>query len=215
MSARRAYRLIKANFINHGADRCGSCCSCHGECPLQLTLSLLGWEWQYSMPLSAWRGETLLLIRRDVHLLQVYHDLCAGDGLSLTEPASHKVKDYCLASMPGAYRQLAVRPPDLTWQLLQYSQPDAPLAISELDRACGKGDMALQCTQLNPGAFQALREPHIAQTVADQLKIDQAARVLRHVLIADAATRLTCIFIQPIIARGPVYQSHHSWQQRG
>lgn len=86
--------------------------------------------------------------------MQVYQDLCSKDGLSLNEPSAHGSREYSLSLMPGAYRRLLVRPADLSWQLLRYSNADAPLAVTALDRACsGKqnAEAQLACSIIEPG----------------------------------------------------------------
>ena len=92
---------------------------------------------------------------------QVYHEMCAQDGLSLTQPAAHKVREYSLASLPGAYRRLLIRPKDLSWQLLQYQDADTPLAITELDKAAA-GDA--QVTDLACKPVVAGGQAHAAQS---------------------------------------------------
>ena len=86
--------------------------------------------------------------------VQVYQDLCSQDGLSLRDPSPHGIREYSLSLMPGTYRRLLVRPADLSWQLLQYSDADTPLAVTALDRECtgsqgGEGKLA--CSTVEPG----------------------------------------------------------------
>jgi len=75
-------------------------------------------------------------MERATVLLQVYEDLAAKDAISL-DSAPHGVRDFSLAALPGGYRRLLHRPRDLNWRLLRYSDPDAPLALSTLDRLIG------------------------------------------------------------------------------
>ena len=67
--------------------------------------------------------------------MQVYEQLCHQDGIALLGPCPHSVKDFSLSLMPGTYRRLLVCPKDLSWQLLWYSDPQAALAVTALDRA--------------------------------------------------------------------------------
>jgi len=73
--------------------------------------------------------------------------LAAADNVSL-EPAS-KTSDsnqaFSLHALSGDYRRIVVKPQDLTWKLLEYSNPDEPLALSELEKLSGdKEPAALQ-----------------------------------------------------------------------
>lgn len=77
-----------------------------------------------------------LYIERETVLLQVYADLAAKDAIAL-DSAPHKVRDFSMAALPGGYRRLLHRPRDLNWRLLRYSDPNAPLALSTLDRLTG------------------------------------------------------------------------------
>ena len=86
----------------------------------------------------------------------MYHDTCAAAGLSLSEAAAHGVREYFLADMPGAYRRLVIQPQELSWQLLQYTDPDANLAVTELDRAMGNEACAAACSPVDPGKLHQL-----------------------------------------------------------
>ncbi|CAL8462051.1 g1582 [Coccomyxa elongata] len=74
---------------------------------------------------------------------QVYRDLAAEDGIPL-DSTPHGVRDFSLAALPGGYRRLLHRPRDLNWRLLRYSDPDAPLAHSTLDRLSGAPPPSVQ-----------------------------------------------------------------------
>lgn len=82
------------------------------------------------------------------HRVQVYRDLAAKDGISL-DSAPHGVRDFLLTALPGGYRRLLHRPRDLNWRLLRYSDPDAPLASSTLDRLTGVAPPAVNV--ITPG----------------------------------------------------------------
>ena len=79
---------------------------------------------------------------------QVYTDLAAKDGISLTS-APHKHRDFSLASMPGDYRRVLFRPSDLAWRLLAYSDPDEPLTQTDLEREEGRAPPRV--TPIAPG----------------------------------------------------------------
>ncbi|KAK9796674.1 hypothetical protein WJX73_005450 [Symbiochloris irregularis] len=83
---------------------------------------------------------------------QVYQDLCSKDGLSLHDSSPHGIREYSLSLMPGAYRRLLVRPADLSWQLLRYSDADTTLAVTALDRATQQNaERKLACSIVDPG----------------------------------------------------------------
>ncbi|KAL6515196.1 hypothetical protein OROHE_018828 [Orobanche hederae] len=63
---------------------------------------------------------------------QIYHDLANKDGISLTESA-HNSKEFSLTNMTGAYRQVLQKPKDFEWGLLNYKDPNTPLAETDWD----------------------------------------------------------------------------------
>ncbi|CAI0384143.1 unnamed protein product [Linum tenue] len=63
----------------------------------------------------------------------VYHDSAKKDGVNLTESV-HNVKEFSIASMTGSYRQVFHKPRDFEWQLLKYTDANAPLAETDMDR---------------------------------------------------------------------------------
>ncbi|KAL0027136.1 hypothetical protein WJX79_009492 [Trebouxia sp. C0005] len=105
------------------------------------------------------------------HQGSIYHRLAAADNVSL-EPAcatSDNSQAFSLHGLSGDYRRIVVKPQGLTWKLLDYSDPDEPLAVSELEKLCGdkepaalqegaKGDLlALQLTfQLAPSCYATM-----------------------------------------------------------
>ena len=78
----------------------------------------------------------------------MYKDLAAKDGIPL-DSAPHGVRDFSVMALPGGYRRLLHRPRDLNWRLLCYSDPDAPLASSTLDRLTGVAPPAVDV--ITPG----------------------------------------------------------------
>jgi len=93
----------------------------------------------------------------------IYHRLAAADDVSL-EPASansDNTQAFSLHALSGDYRRIVVKPQGLTWKLLEYSNPDEPLALSELEKLSGdKEPVALQgvcqCCKVSVNAARCL-----------------------------------------------------------
>ncbi len=77
----------------------------------------------------------------------IYHRLAAADDVSL-EPVSTSSdtnQAFSLHALSGDYRRIVVKPQGFTWKLLEYSDPNEPLALSELEKVSGdKEPAALQ-----------------------------------------------------------------------
>ncbi|XP_042059815.1 multisubstrate pseudouridine synthase 7-like [Salvia splendens] len=63
---------------------------------------------------------------------KIYNDLAKKDGISLTESA-HNSKEFSLTNMTGAYRRVFQKPKDFEWELLKYTDPNLPLAETDMD----------------------------------------------------------------------------------
>ncbi|PIA45026.1 hypothetical protein AQUCO_01700525v1 [Aquilegia coerulea] len=63
---------------------------------------------------------------------EVYHDLAKKDAISLTD-CVHDIKEFSIISVTGGYRRVFQKPADFEWQLLHYTDPDVPLAQTDLD----------------------------------------------------------------------------------
>ncbi|OIT35437.1 hypothetical protein A4A49_30459 [Nicotiana attenuata] len=63
---------------------------------------------------------------------EVYCDLAQKDGISLTETA-HKIKEFSITNMTGAYRRVFQKPKDFEWELLSYTDGTIPLAQTDFD----------------------------------------------------------------------------------
>ncbi|KAL3381700.1 hypothetical protein AABB24_001690 [Solanum stoloniferum] len=63
---------------------------------------------------------------------EVYRDLSQKDGISLTETA-HKIKEFSITNMTGAYRRVFQKPKDFEWELLSYTDGTIPLAETDFD----------------------------------------------------------------------------------
>ena len=106
----------------------------HSVCTVQGTPCLSNESTHWADPLVSLQGS-------------IYHRLAAGDNVSL-EPAcasSDNKQAFSLHALSGDYRRIVVKPQGLTWKLLEYSNPDEPLALSELEKLSGgKEPAALQ-----------------------------------------------------------------------
>ncbi|MCD9558938.1 hypothetical protein HAX54_016638 [Datura stramonium] len=63
---------------------------------------------------------------------EVYYDLAQKDGISLTETA-HKIKEFSITNMTGAYRRVFQKPKDFEWDLVSYTDGTIPLAETDFD----------------------------------------------------------------------------------
>ena len=66
----------------------------------------------------------------------VYESMLRAEGLD-ADSLRHKVKELAL---PGSYRPLVQRPLDMQYAVLQYDDPTAPLAPTDLTRMRGEPD---------------------------------------------------------------------------
>ncbi|KAL6657539.1 hypothetical protein ACP70R_005319 [Stipagrostis hirtigluma subsp. patula] len=62
----------------------------------------------------------------------IYHEIAKKDGISLIESV-HGVKDFSIASMKGGYRRVLQRPIDFEWDLMTYTDDNAPLVETDSD----------------------------------------------------------------------------------
>ena len=88
----------------------------------------------------------------------IYQELAAADKVSLNPPATggdgtttgssnngQASQAFSLQALSGDYRRIVHKPEDLKWKLLEYNDPDEPLALSELEiLSGGKQPAALQ-----------------------------------------------------------------------
>ncbi|XP_069144640.1 multisubstrate pseudouridine synthase 7 isoform X1 [Solanum lycopersicum] len=79
------------------------------------------------LPLS---GSRVIYPSNDIG--EVYRDLAQKDGISLTETA-HKIKEFSITNMTGAYRRVFQKPKDFEWELLSYTDGTIPLAETDFD----------------------------------------------------------------------------------
>ncbi|CAM8928097.1 unnamed protein product [Rhodiola kirilowii] len=63
----------------------------------------------------------------------VYHNLANKDGINFLESV-HNVKDFSITKMTGDYRFVFHKPEDFEFELLEYTDGNAPLAETDLDR---------------------------------------------------------------------------------
>ena len=69
-------------------------------------------------------------------LKKIYNDLLTADGLDQGfESLRHTVDMY---SLPGAYRPIVVKPTDVSWKVVQHSDMNEDLLVSDIDIVLGK-----------------------------------------------------------------------------
>ena len=86
-----------------------------------------------------------------------YHRLATADNISLDPPFtsnsntnSNSSQAFSLHALSGDYRRILHKPQGLTWKLLEYSDPDEPLALSELEKLSGGKEPAALQGELQP-----------------------------------------------------------------
>ena len=72
----------------------------------------------------------------------MYQQLAAADNVSLDpppsgEPGMSSGQAFSIHALSGDYRRILHKPQGLSWKLLEYSDADAPLALSELELLSG------------------------------------------------------------------------------
>lgn len=82
----------------------------------------------------------------DVQLQEsVYESLAAADNINLGPDTSTSSQAFSIHALTGDYRRIVHKPAGLHWKVLEYSDPDEPLAVSELEKLSGmKEPTALQ-----------------------------------------------------------------------
>ena len=74
----------------------------------------------------------------------IYDALAAADHINFG-PGTKSNQAFSIHALTGDYRRIVHKPEGLHWKILEYSDPDEPLAVSELDRLSGvKEPVALQ-----------------------------------------------------------------------
>eukprot|EP00898_Chlorokybus_atmophyticus_P005024 jgi/Chlat1/5522/Chrsp369S00409 len=68
---------------------------------------------------------------------EIYHQLAAKDGISLTNTC-HNVSEFSLVAFSGDYRRVINRPKDMSWSIIKYSNPKKPLVETDLVRLQAK-----------------------------------------------------------------------------
>lgn len=69
----------------------------------------------------------------------IYDRLAAADNISLKSgnSSSSSSQAFSIQALTGDYRRIVHKPQDLLWKILEYADPDQPLALSELERLAG------------------------------------------------------------------------------
>lgn len=75
----------------------------------------------------------------------IYESLAAADHVNLGPGTSKSNQAFSIHGLTGDYRRIVHKPEGLHWKVLEYSDPNEPLAVSELERLSGaKEPAALQ-----------------------------------------------------------------------
>lgn len=75
----------------------------------------------------------------------IYESLAAADHITLGPATNKSNQAFSIHALTGDYRRIVHKPEGLRWKVLEYSDPDEPLAVSELERLSGmKEPAALQ-----------------------------------------------------------------------
>ncbi|XP_038054168.1 pseudouridylate synthase 7 homolog isoform X2 [Patiria miniata] len=103
-----------------------------------------------------------------------YQELLHSDGLDIKK-MRHQIKDF---SLSGTYRKMLVKPANVSWSVVPYSDATIPLVQSDLDRLEGKEPRAVE----SDGKLSALRleftlssSCYATMAIREVLKIDTSA----------------------------------------
>ena len=64
----------------------------------------------------------------------IYQSLAAADHINLGPGTNKSNQAFSIHALTGDYRRIVHKPEGLHWRVLEYSDPDEPLALSELER---------------------------------------------------------------------------------
>lgn len=84
--------------------------------------------WDIVLPLPGYS------IEYPPNMKEFYEDIIVKED-NLTLELKQKVKAYCLS---GTYRKIVLKPENLTWKIVRYSDPYCDLILSDLDELQGK-----------------------------------------------------------------------------
>ena len=93
----------------------------------------------------------------------MYQTEAASLGLSLGE-CKHNVREFSFKSLPGDYRRLLVRPKQLDWKLLTYSDLQQDLAYTDLDALLDKPKPAVEELESGEASFSVKASPQLLQS---------------------------------------------------
>lgn len=86
---------------------------------------------------------------------QVYQEFLSRDSLN-PEEAAHKVRQFSMTSVAGAYRNLVQVPRDVGMEFIQYDHPDEDLVLTDFARLC-KGNGKQNSAKTGAGKYNALK----------------------------------------------------------
>ena len=69
--------------------------------------------------------------------MQIYKEEADKLGISLLD-CPHSERDFSLTSRPGDYRYIMHKPIDIEYRLLEYSDPDQDLMLTQLEQLEGR-----------------------------------------------------------------------------
>ena len=87
---------------------------------------------------------------------KLYEDICKEDGVQLTGFA-HSVREYSFGFLSGTYRRLLVKPDQVNFSFVRYSDPKADLTETDMSRVAPDEDAPKVAVDDKDGKFLALR----------------------------------------------------------
>lgn len=67
----------------------------------------------------------------------IYDRLAAADNINIKSGHTNSNQAFSIQALTGDYRRIVHKPQGLQWKVLEYADPDQPLALSELERLAG------------------------------------------------------------------------------
>lgn len=67
----------------------------------------------------------------------IYDRLAATDNIDIKSGNTNSNQAFSIQALTGDYRRIVHKPQGLQWKVLEYADPDQPLALSELEQMAG------------------------------------------------------------------------------